>query len=458
MSVDALRGFDMFWIIGADALVYALQRIADGLHGKAAEGGSLLYRFVQMLADQLEHAEWAGFHFYDMIFPLFVFIVGVSTVFSLTKNLEQGGKAAAVKRVLRRGILLFAVALFYSGGFTNNWPNIRLVGVLNRIALAYTATGLLFIFLKPRALVAVCVSLLVGYWALMSFSPIRDIQLTRSSIAAIAEDAGDKKVAKYYRNEDSPNPSTVKDSEEWAAAEKYFQTTTNFVAGKDAVRTNVVVTKGADGKETTSYVVEHFAKGLNLCDHTDFQHLAGKKYDTFFDPEGYLSTIPAVATCLLGVFAGMLLGCQQTPDSRKLTMLLVGGLIFVILGRAWSADWAFQFPVIKKIWTSSFVLLAGGYSMILLGMFYLVVDVMKFQKWCQPFVWMGMNSITVYLASNMLGGFRKLSARLVGGDVRDYLDAHIAKGFGDLAIAIVGLLLAFLLVRFLYKRKVFLRL
>src|SRR6185295_18527995 len=93
MSVDALRGFDMFWIIGADSLVYALKRLTEG-----TEGGSFLYQCVELLAVQLEHVGWAGFHFCDLIFPLFVFIMGVSLVFSLTKQIEKGGRAEAMKR------------------------------------------------------------------------------------------------------------------------------------------------------------------------------------------------------------------------------------------------------------------------------------------------------------------------------------------------------------------------
>ena len=178
MSVDALRGFDMFWIIGADSLVYALNRMSQN-------------RSTSFLADQLEHAEWEGFHFYDLIFPLFVFIVGVSLVFSLTKSIERAGRAEALKRVFRRSILLFAVGIFYSGGFTSAWPDIRLMGVLNRIALAYFFAGLLFCFFKPRALVAICVGILAGYWAFMTFVPIRNIQLTKDNLAQLATQAGD---------------------------------------------------------------------------------------------------------------------------------------------------------------------------------------------------------------------------------------------------------------------------
>ena len=124
MSIDALRGFDMFWIIAGDALVYALSRMA----GEKGEGFSIF----KFLAYQLEHADWAGFRFYDLIFPLFVFIVGVSIVFSLIKELEQGGRNAALKRVGRRFLLLFAIAILYSGGFRNAWPDMRLLGVLNQ--------------------------------------------------------------------------------------------------------------------------------------------------------------------------------------------------------------------------------------------------------------------------------------------------------------------------------------
>ena len=380
-----------------------------------------------MLADQLDHADWQGFHFYDLIFPLFVFIVGVSLVFSLTKAIERAGRAEALKRVFRRSVLLFAVGIFYSGGVTSPWPDIRLMGVLNRIALAYFFAGLLFCFFKPRALVAICVAILAGYWALMTFVPIRDIQLTKSNLAQLAEKAGDKQTAALF--EDERNPSAIKDSPAWAAAEKMFYATTNRVTAK-------------------------FDKGLNLANHVDFEYLPARKYDTFFDPEGYLSTIPAVATCLLGVFAGLLLRNQSLPDKQKVIWLISFGIAGAALG--WL--WGFQFPVIKKIWTSSYVLVAGGYSAILLGVFYLIVDVWQTRAWCQPFVWMGMNSITIYLTSNMLGGFRRLAARLVGGDVRTFFDGHIAKGFGDMTISIVGLLLAFWLVHFLYKRKVFLRL
>jgi predicted acyltransferase len=135
-------------------------------------------------------------------------------------------------------------------------------------------------------------------------------------------------------------------------------------------------------------------------------------------------------------------------------LLLGFGCAAAIIGWIWNL----QFPVIKKIWTSSYVLVAGGYSAMLLGAFYQIVDIWQMRRWCQPFVWMGMNSITIYLTANMLGGFRKIGSRFCGGDVMTFLNAHVAEGFGELTISIAGLLLAFWFVRFLYNRKIFLRL
>ncbi|EEF61365.1 acyltransferase family protein [Pedosphaera parvula] len=401
MSVDALRGFDMFWIIGADSLVYALHRLSQN-------------RVTDFLGLQLDHCDWAGFHFYDLIFPLFVFIMGVSVVFSLTKAIQQLGRAEAVKRVFRRSALLFVVALIYSGGVRSAWPDIRLLGVLNRIALCYFVGGLIFCFFKPRAMVAIAAALLIGYWSIMTFVPIRDIRMAHYKEK---HELVDNDVDKIMQDTGVSDPA------------KIFYNTTNWVTAK-------------------------YDMGYNVANHLDFKYLGGRKYDTYWDPEGLLSTIPAVATCLLGILAGLLLRSTNYCDRWKVIYLLSLGAAGVILGFLWSI----QFPVVKKIWTSSFVLVAGGFSAILLGIFYQVVDVWKYQKWCQPFVWMGMNSITIYLTSNFIGGFRGLATRLVGGDVKSFLDLHVAKGSGDMVLSITGLLLAFWFVQFLYRRKIFLRL
>jgi predicted acyltransferase len=184
----------------------------------------------------------------------------------------------------------------------------------------------------------------------------------------------------------------------------------------------------------------------------DAKFLPGKKWEYIWDPEGLLSTLPAIGTCLLGVLAGLFLKNGGSNEKRKVAWLLAAGTIGVMAGFAWGT----QFPVVKKIWTSSFVLVAGGYSVMLLGIFYFLVDVLRWQRWCQPLVWYGMNPITVYLADNIVG-FRKLASRVLGGDVQAYLNMR-AEGLGDLMLSFGEIGVGLLLVWWLYRRKIFLRL
>ena len=390
VSLDALRGFDMFWIIGADALFQALSRISD--RGP-----------VRVAAEQLEHADWIGFRFYDLIFPLFVFIVGVSLVFSLTNLIVMHGKPAAVRRIFRRSVLLYVLALLYYGGFSHEWPDIRLMGVLNRIALCYLVAALIFCFVRWKEIILITVGLLVGYWALLMFVPFPDVRPTPGGNAEICTETGFTNVAQL--NLESP------------------------------VRIRGVL-----------------VKGVNLANYVDQRYLPGRKWDGTWDPEGLLSTLPAIATCLLGVLVGLLLRNESFSRPRKVVALLAGGLVCLGLGYAWGIE----FPIIKKIWTSSYVLVAGGCSALLLGVFYLVIDVLQFRFWCRPLVWIGMNPITVYLAEQVVG-FRALAERFVGGDVGNFLDARLGMGFGQLAIALVSLSFGILLCWFLHHKKLFLR-
>ncbi len=389
MSLDALRGFDMFWIIGADSLVRGLQGMSDT-------------GFTGFLATQLSHAKWEGFRFYDLIYPLFVFIVGVAAVFSLSKILQHDGRAAAAKRIVRRAILLFALGVFTSGGLANPWPNVRLMGVLNQIALGYLFTGLLFCFLRPRGLVVACLVFLGGYWAMMTFVPFADVRPT-PEVTVIAKETG-------FTNTTQLNLSSA-----------------NLIRGV-------------------------FDRGVNLACFVDQKYLPGSKYDGTWDWAGLLSTLGVTGSCLLGVLAGLLLKNPAVPDRRKVAWLVGFGIAGIMLGGLWGL----QFPVIKKIWTSSYALVAGGYSAILLGVFYLVVDVWKRQTWCQPFVWIGMNAITIYVGSGIIG-FRSVATRLVGGDVENAFNG-VLPGLGGLMISLVGLLLAIWFCHFLYQRRIFLRL
>ena len=391
MSLDALRGFDMFWIIGAEDLFHGLDKISPT-------------GVIRILAEQLDHADWEGFHFYDLIFPLFVFIVGVSLVFSLNKTIETAGRNAAVRRVIRRAVVLFLLGIFYYGGFSHDWPDIRLMGVLNRIALCYLFAGLFFCYFRLKGLLAICATLLAGYWALLTFVPFPDVRPVPGG------------------------PQTISRESRLTNVAQLTLTSTNLISGV-------------------------FIKGVNLANYVDQKYLPGMKWDGTWDPEGLLSTLTAVATCLLGVFAGLLLRNKNIEDHRKVRYLLFAGLAGVLLGHLWGV----QFPVVKKIWTSSYVLVAGGYSALLLALFHLVIDVWKYQKWCQPFVWIGMNSLTVYLANNIIS-FDRLGLRLAGGDVKRFLDQAIATGFGDLVVALVGLGCGIGFCHFLYRKKIFLRL
>lgn len=392
LSLDALRGFDMFWILGADAVVYALAKMSDTAP-------------VRFLHHQMDHAVWDGFHFYDLIFPLFVFITGVSLTFSLSKTIEQKGPATAAKHVLIRAGLLFLLGLLYNGGLSQAWPEVRLVGVLQRIAIAYAAAGLLFCFFKPRVRCAVGVGLLALYWILLTFVPIRFVPLTKEYVAA-------------KLGTETPSATDVR---------YLYDSIIPTITGR-------------------------YDPGLNLTNHLDYLYLPGGKYDVYWDPEGLLSTLPAISTCLLGVMAGCWLRRSDWTERQKLKRLIIAGALCLLIGFAWGT----QFPVIKKIWTSSFVLVAGGWSLLLLGAFYYIVDIRGWRGWCQPFVWIGLNPITLYLATSLVS-FWNIAERFAGGSIARWLDRHITAGTGQLCLALVSLGLLLLLARFLHKRQIYLR-
>lgn len=418
VSVDALRGFDMFWI----TCIAPIQAALCAMFPKSAP--------VAFIDTQLHHVGWEGFQFFDLVFPLFVFIVGVSTVFSLDKSLERDGLRAAIIRIVRRGIVLFLMGLLIMyGGLNVPWPSIRLSGILQHIAVGYVGAGVVYCLFRKHvwAIGAVCVGLLVGYWALMTFVPIRDIKMNNGNLAALAAKAGDTNTAALFKK--GENWSMQKNSPAWAAAEKLFYATTNRVSGV-------------------------YEPGRNVAHHFDFQYLPGRKLGIYCDPQGILPVINCVACCILGLLSGMLLKTNSITPWRKVALLWGVGAAGAGLG--WL--WGLQFPVIKGLWTSSYVLVAGGYSALLLGVFYLVVDVWQKRAWCQPFIWMGANAITIYLLIDSgLFSFKSPALRIVGGDVRKFLDVHVTNGCGDLAVALFAMVLTFWFLRFLYQRKIFLR-
>jgi predicted acyltransferase len=367
VSVDALRGFNIFCIIGADGAIWALDRM---LQNK----GPLLAAVGHFLGGEMSHSIWQGFTFYDFIFPLFIFVTGVSIVLSLARLVEREGKAKAHWRVVRRALLLYVLGLIFYGGFKDNFNDIRLVGVLQRIAICYLAASILFLNLNWRGLIAVFLALLVGYWALMTFVPVPGV--------------------------------------------------------------------GAGLYSPTN----------NLADWIDANYLPGRLWDKVRDPEGLLGTLPAIASCLAGVFAGLLVRDSRVTPQRKVLWLIGGGALSVVAGEVWGL----QFPVIKAIWTSSFVLVAAGWSAILLGALYQVIDLWGSKRWATVFVWIGANAITLYFINGVVG-FEPFARRFVGGDISRWFDTALTLGTGSFVAHLVGLSFAVALAGYLYRRKIFLR-
>jgi predicted acyltransferase len=195
-----------------------------------------------------------------------------------------------------------------------------------------------------------------------------------------------------------------------------------------------------------------FEPNANLADWIDAHYLPGRLWEGTHDPEGLLGTLPAVATCLIGVFAGLLLQDGRLTPRQKSLALIGGGIVMTAAGYLWGL----QFPVIKALWTSSFVLVAGGYSLILLGLWHQVIDVWGFKRWTTMLVWIGANAIMLYFINGLVG-FEPLARRLVGGDFAALLDGAVTPGTGAFVSHLVGLGLVVALAGYFYRRKIFLR-
>jgi predicted acyltransferase len=367
VSIDALRGFSMFCIIGLDGAMWGLAEMSQGKGAVVSATGSFL-------GDQFTHVYWEGLRFYDFIFPLFIFVTGVSIVLSLPPLVEREGKTKAHLRVMRRSLLLYVLGVVAYGGISLHWADARLLGVLQRIALCYLFTSFMFLNFNLRGLLVALVAVLLGYWALMTFVPV-------------------------------------------------------------------------PGIGTGS-----FAPDANLADWIDYHYLPGRLWEGTRDPEGMLSTLPAIGTCLFGVFAGLLLCDIRISAQQKTLWLTAYGCVLIAIGYLW----ALPFPIIKAIWTSSFVLVTAGYSAILLAAMHQIIDVWGWRRWATIFIWIGANAIMLYFLNEILG-FEPFVARFVGGDFATFLNHAVTQGAGGFVTHVLGLVFAIALAGFLYRRKVFLR-
>lgn len=366
-SLDALRGFDMFWIISGEGLI----------HSMAAASGLTAFKWM---SDQLHHSPWNGFTFYDLIFPLFIFIAGISIPYSVGNQLENPGvinrrilRKKIFAALFRRTIILIFLGMVVNGLFRwQGYANTRFASVLGRIALSCFFASLIFMSFSLRGQAAWFIGILLGYWAVMKLVPVP-----------------------------------------------------GFGAG-------LLTPEG------------------NLEAYIDRILLPGKLHRHVYDPEGLLSTIPAICSAMSGIFTGQFLRWQNDRWTAFTKGCTLAGAGIVLVGLAWL--WNPVFPINKNMWTSSFVLCTSGWSLIFMSVFYLVIDVAGRKKWSAPFVWIGMNSILIYMAAHGLVNFESTATFLFGGLI-GYAGASWQPVW--LAAGITAVQLA--LVYMLYKKKIFLK-
>ncbi len=390
LSLDALRGFDMFWIVSGEGIFHGIAAVIKEKYSLSQSvvdwqmeiSGNLSFweKLFVGISNQLHHSSWNGFTFYDLIFPLFIFIAGVSMVLSFHNQLEKAGidqqevKKKIYRSLLKRTIILLLLGMVINGLLQwQGYEMTRFASVLGRIALSCFFAALIYLNAGFRWQIIWFISLLLIYWAAMTWIPVP-----------------------------------------------------GFGPG-------ILTPEG------------------NLAAYFDRQFLPGKLHRTVYDPEGLLSTIPAIGTALLGIFTGRLListGPKWNP-LKTVAVLSLCGIAFIAGG--WL--WGLVFPINKIMWTSSFVLFSGGWSLLLLGLFYLVIEVGQIQKWSLPLVWMGCNSILIYVAAHGLINFLSTAEFLFGGLINQFpaLWENALLWTGVAIIQFAGLF-------FLYKRKLFLKL
>jgi predicted acyltransferase len=348
----------MFWIIGGEEIFHTLAKVT----GNPA---------LQAFSHQLTHPSWNGFRLYDLIFPLFLFLAGVSTPYSIGKKLEAGAsKEQLLLRVIKRGLILVLL-----GVIANNGLELRPIGemrfgsVLGRIGLAYMFANFIYLYSGWRAQVIWFGGIIIGYWLLLKFT------------AAPGFPVGD------------------------------------------------------------------LTREGNFASYIDRSVLPGKLYEGIHDPEGILSTVPAISTALLGILAGTLLRSATISGAKKAGYLAVAGAISLVLAQLWALD----FPFNKNLWTSSFVLHVGGISLLLLSLFYYVIDVLGYQRWTFFFRVIGMNSILIYISGKfidweyMTNGFFKWLGQLVGDP------------FNIVVMAACYVFVKWMFLYVLYRARIFLR-
>lgn len=360
----------------------------------------------------LLHASWHGFTPTDAIFPFFLFIVGVSIALAYSKRLAAGANRGELSRkILWRGAKIFAV-----GVFLNLWPDfaladIRVAGVLQRIAVVFVITALIFLVVKRRrTFTAITAVLLIGYWALLSYVPVpRDGVIEHALVSGQIERAH----------------GSIE---------------------------NVTIT--ATGANT---IAPNLEPATNLAAWVDRLLLPGEFYERNWDPEGLLSTIPSIATALLGVMTGMTL-IRFTELRDRLIVLFVGAAVCLTAGYAWGHF----FPLNKNLWTSTFVLVNAGWAMLGLGLATVLIDRLNWKAWAWPGLVFGANAITAYTLAGMLGVVIWSpwfgGASLQGLTMQVVQTAGGSAKFASLLCALLYTAVIFLPVWLLHRKRIFIRL
>ncbi|WP_105168614.1 transmembrane glucosamine N-acetyltransferase NagX [Pseudoalteromonas sp. T1lg23B] len=363
-SLDALRGMDMFWILGGQSIFAALFVLTGWQGWKLFEAHTV-------------HSPWHGFTFYDLIFPLFIFLSGVAMGLSPKRidALPFSQRKPYYQKALKRLLLLCFLGVLYNHGWGTGIPlaldEIRYSSVLGRIAIAWFFCALLVWHTSARVQGIVAVGILLFYWLLLCFIPVPGgVSGDLSAMGAGSWNA-------------------------WF--DKYF--------------------------------------------------LPGISYQNrVVDPEGILSSLPAIVNALAGVFVGRFIAqAESFGQWRSVAVLFAAGLLSVLLGWLW--NW--QFPVNKELWTSSFVLVTIGWSAMLFAVFYALVDVLNGQRFAYPFIIIGANSIIIYLASSLVN-WGYISQSVFGGVV-----VASAPPWQPLLSVITLLLVQLLVLHWMYKRKIF---
>ena len=360
LSLDALRGFDMMFLMGMGGMLYELSALMCGTH----DG---------WLGLQMKHVAWEGFRQHDTIFPLFIFLSGVSFPFSYAAAAARGmGRGAVMLKAAKRLVLLFLLGLLYNGALALDFDKIRYASVLARIGCAWYGAAILYMLVKNvRARFVIAVTMLFAYWAVCFFLTAPDAP---------------------------PNSGT-------------------------------------------------FSEAGCFVGYVDRLFLPGRFAGKYFDPEGFLSIFPSVSLAMFGMFAGELVARKDLTGNRKALVLASAAAVSLVITFIW-LPWC---PIIKKIWTPTFITASAAYSFALFAVFYWIVDVLKFRRWTFPLRVIGMNAITVYLLYRIVS-ISSIAKFFFGGVI-----SFFPVAFSPLLLNAAILSTGWLILLFLYRKGIFLR-